>query len=174
MTTSKNKGGIPPVFLVKTEIDPFYLYGSLSNPQIFSEAEEIEDIRLRLATLKAKNDLELKAGEKSQLQNVAKQVNNDNKIISKGFEFTTDHEPDMIIKYRQKIKNSFKKIENKFTEIFSLLLDISKNPGSLVPDGDIAVDRANNRSREFNSRIKRCIFELKQQVIKFFILNKEP
>ena len=156
---------IPPIFVVKTEIDPFYLYGTLSNPQIFSETEEIEDLRLRLATLKAKNYLELKTEEREQTQSVEKPqkpVNRDKILLSNDFKESAEVDNS---KYREKVENYFENIEDKFTDIFSYLLDISENPGSLVPDGEKELERVLSRSQEFNSRMKRSIFELKQQVI---------
>ena len=65
---------------------------------------------------------------------------------------------------RERVDQILSQIRSTFSEIFVALLSISDNPGSTVPDGQLEMERAQTRSRQFDLRLKRNLFETKQQV----------
>jgi len=77
---------IRPIFEVKTDLDPFFLYGSIQDTSIL---EDPSDPRLRLATLKAREKLEKELlFKKVDIEKESKNVvepkipsNNENKVI---------------------------------------------------------------------------------------------
>ncbi len=52
---------IPPIFFIKQDLDPFYLYGASPDSSINSE----QDPRFKLATLRAQEQLDRKTDKKS-------------------------------------------------------------------------------------------------------------
>jgi len=55
-------------------------------------------------------------------------------------------------------------MEDVFFKIFRTLLSVSEDPANFLPDGQLEMDRAQKRARDFESRLKRSLFEAKQQV----------
>ncbi len=149
---------IRPIFEVKTDLDPFFLYGSIQDTSIL---EDPSDPRLRLATLKAREKLEKELlYKKVDIEKESKNVvepkipsNNENKVIKATRTIKSEN-----------VEKWLSQIESTFSNIFSALLTISDNPRSCIPDGLPEIDRVQIRGREFESRLKRSLFETKQQV----------
>ena len=150
---------IPPIFVIKKDLDLFYLYGS--DPDLSNDSEK--DPRFKLATLRAREQLErmLDKNRVETLENLDIQEEENVKPIV----------PSKVIKVKKEKVLSEKdvnkvlcQIEETFSGIFSILISISDDPRSCIPDGELEMDRVLKRSREFESRLKRTIFEAKQQV----------
>jgi hypothetical protein len=149
-----------PIFEVKTDLDPFLLYGSINDTSIL---EEPCDPRLRLATLKAIEKLEAEVlFKKVEVDKEDKDVV-EAKILSgeKNKRIKPTKTP---IKVKESVDKCLSEIESTFSNIFSALLGISDNPKSCQPDGQLELDRVETRGREFESRLKRSLFETKQEV----------
>jgi len=146
---------IPPIFYIKTDLDPFYLYGASPDSSINSE----QDPRFRLATLRAQEQLDRKTDKVESSLDIG-ETKKMKPIV-----------PSEVIKVRKErvlseedVDKVLCQIEETFSGIFSNLISISDNPRSRIPDGEVEMDRALKRSREFESRLKRSTFEGKQQV----------
>ena len=146
---------IRPIFEVKTDLDPFFLYGSMQETSIL---EETCDPRLRLATLKAREKLEEVLFGKGEVEKDATDIV-EPKIMSKEDEQIKPRKKESVDKWLSQIQSTF-------SNIFSALLLISDNPTSCLPDGQLEIDRVQTRGREFESRLKRSLFETKQQVLR--------
>lgn len=145
----------PPIFLIKTDLDPFFLYGHDGD---FPGPER--DAKVSNALMKTK-----------RLQNL--QNDGDHEAHSFKFESKPSEVTDQSclgFKSRsvniceKRICQIFFQFEDIFCQIFQHLISASEDPESFLPDGESEVERAEKRFRDFESRLKKSNFELKQQV----------
>lgn len=145
-----------PIFLIKKELDPFYLYGSTNETQ----EPDCSDIRVRLAQLRAKNKVALANlyddqspdQQKAPPDNLSEKVKPTHKEVRR--------EPTS----QNRVIKNLVQIEETFSGVFFNLLKVSKNPLDFIPDGEMELDKILRRRRDFTSRLLRSIFETKQQL----------
>ena len=65
---------------------------------------------------------------------------------------------------REKVTSCLKQISASFSRVFQALLVLLENPSSHVANSPLEAERASKRSREFDSRLSRMSFELKQKI----------
>ena len=148
---------IPPIFLIKKDLDPFFFYGR------YGELYRPDRDSSRLALIKAKNI--------RQLQNLERKNDQDVKSIQPETQRSNGIDPESLqIEtrsqkiYEERINQIFCQFEEFFCDIFEALIMISEDPESFLPDGEQEVERAEKRSRDFESRLRKGNFEVKQQV----------
>ena len=159
-----------PLFQVKSELDPFDVYGDDS--VIVDEDNDnasivIQSTRAKLAALRAKdkvNDDIFKEADRDLEQILELEVLNKSPIPVK--------EPTVII--TPKLTNVgggankeklFQSIKETFSEIFQLMIVMLESK-ALFPQLPNEAEKVSKRSREFETRFNRSVFETKQQVRK--------
>ena len=159
-----------PLFQVKSELDPFDAYGDDS--VIVDEDNDnasivIQSTRAKLAALRAKdkvNDDIFKEADRDLEQILELEVLNKSPIPVK--------EPTVII--TPKLTNVgggankeklFQSIKETFSEIFQLMIVMLESK-ALFPQLPNEAEKVSKRSREFETRFNRSVFETKQQVRK--------
>ena len=158
-----------PLFQVKSELDPFDVYGDDS--VIVDEDNDnasivIQSTRAKLAALRAKdkvNDDIFKEADRDLEQILELEVLNKSPILVK--------EPTVII--TPKLTNVgggankeklFQSIKETFSEIFQLMIVMLESK-ALFPQLPNEAEKVSKRSREFETRFNRSVFETKQQVL---------
>ena len=159
-----------PLFQVKPGLDPFDVYGDDS--VIVDEENDnasivIQSTRAKLAALRAKdkvNDDIFKEADRDLEQILELEVLNKSPIPVK--------EPTVII--TPKLTNVgggankeklFQSIKETFSEIFQLMIVMLESK-ALFPQLPNEAEKVSKRSREFETRFNRSVFETKQQVRK--------
>ena len=159
-----------PLFQVKPGLDPFDVYGDDS--VIVDEDNDnasivIQSTRAKLAALRAKdkvNDDIFKEADRDLEQILELEVLNKSPIPVK--------EPTVII--TPKLTNVgggankeklFQSIKETFSEIFQLMIVMLESK-ALFPQLPNEAEKVSKRSREFETRFNRSVFETKQQVRK--------
>ena len=159
-----------PLFQVKSGLDPFDVYGDDS--VIVDEDNDnasivIQSTRAKLAALRAKdkvNDDIFKEADRDLEQILELEVLNKSPIPVK--------EPTVII--TPKLTNVgggankeklFQSIKETFSEIFQLMIVMLESK-ALFPQLPNEAEKVSKRSREFETRFNRSVFETKQQVRK--------
>ena len=157
-----------PLFQVKSGLDPFDVYGDDS--VIVDEDNDnasivIQSTRAKLAALRAKdkvNDDIFKEADRDLEQILELEVLNKSPIPVK--------EPTVII--TPKLTNVgggankeklFQSIKETFSEIFQLMIVMLESK-ALFPQLPNEAEKVSKRSREFETRFNRSVFETKQQV----------
>ena len=160
-----------PLFQVKPGLDPFDVYGDDS--VIVDEENDnasivIQSTRAKLAALRAKdkvNDDIFKEADRDLEQILELEVLNKSPIPVK--------EPTVII--TPKLTNVgggankeklFQSIKETFSEIFQLMIVMLESK-ALFPQLPNEAEKVSKRSREFETRFNRSVFETKQQVRKY-------
>ena len=166
-----------PLFQVKSELDPFDAYGDDS--VIVDEDNDnasivIQSTRAKLAALRAKdkvNDDIFKEADRDLEQILELEVLNKSPIPVK--------EPTVII--TPKLTNVgggankeklFQSIKETFSEIFQLMIVMLESK-ALFPQLPNEAEKVSKRSREFETRFNRSVFETKQQV-RLYVLVHSP
>ena len=158
-----------PLFQVKSELDPFDVYGddSVIVDEDNDNASVIQSTRAKLAALRAKdkvNDDIFKEADRDLEQILELEVLNKSPISVK--------EPTVII--TPKLTNVgggankeklFQSIKETFSEIFQLMIVMLESK-ALFPQLPNEAEKVSKRSREFETRFNRSVFETKQQVRK--------
>ena len=158
-----------PLFQVKSELDPFDVYGddSVIVEENNDNASVIQSTRAKLAALRAKdkvNDDIFKEADRDLEQILELEVLNKSPIPVK--------EPTVII--TPKLTNVgggankeklFQSIKETFSEIFQLMIVMLESK-ALFPQLPNEAEKVSKRSREFETRFNRSVFETKQQVRK--------
>ena len=158
-----------PLFQVKPGLDPFDVYGddSVIVDEENDNASVIQSTRAKLAALRAKdkvNDDIFKEADRDLEQILELEVLNKSPIPVK--------EPTVII--TPKLTNVgggankeklFQSIKETFSEIFQLMIVMLESK-ALFPQLPNEAEKVSKRSREFETRFNRSVFETKQQVRK--------
>ena len=158
-----------PLFQVKSGLDPFDVYGddSVIVDEENDNASVIQSTRAKLAALRAKdkvNDDIFKEADRDLEQILELEVLNKSPIPVK--------EPTVII--TPKLTNVgggankeklFQSIKETFSEIFQLMIVMLESK-ALFPQLPNEAEKVSKRSREFETRFNRSVFETKQQVRK--------
>ena len=158
-----------PLFQVKSGLDPFDVYGddSVIVDEDNDNASVIQSTRAKLAALRAKdkvNDDIFKEADRDLEQILELEVLNKSPIPVK--------EPTVII--TPKLTNVgggankeklFQSIKETFSEIFQLMIVMLESK-ALFPQLPNEAEKVSKRSREFETRFNRSVFETKQQVRK--------
>ena len=156
-----------PLFQVKPGLDPFDVYGddSVIVDEDNDNASVIQTTRAKLAALRAKdkvNDDVFKEADRDLEQILELEVLNKSPIPVK--------EPTVII--TPKLTNVgggankeklFQSIKETFSEIFQLMIVMLESK-ALFPQLPNEAEKVSKRSREFETRFNRSVFETKQQV----------
>ena len=150
-----------PITEVKPQVDPFELY------DMNSDVEDVQSARMKLAVLKAKSKI-----EENELGNDAfdnadddlKQVIQleQNDIIS--IKVT----PKLNLALFSEEKKIFKAITETYSKIFQALIVMLNYYSANATE----IEYINRRSKEFEIRLNRSVFEAKQQVITNMSTNK--
>ena len=155
-----------PLFQVKPGLDPFDVYGD-DSVIVDDNASVIQSTRAKLAALRAKdkvNDDIFKEADRDLEQILELEVLNKSPIPVK--------EPTVII--TPKLTNVgggankeklFQSIKETFSEIFQLMIVMLESK-ALFPQLPNEAEKVSKRSREFETRFNRSVFETKQQVRK--------
>ena len=166
-----------PLFQVKSGLDPFDVYGDDS--VIVDEENDnasivIQSTRAKLAALRAKdkvNDDIFKEADRDLEQILELEVLNKSPIPVK--------EPTIII--TPKLTNVgggankeklFQSIKETFSEIFQLMIVMLESK-ALFPQLPNEAEKVSKRSREFETRFNRSVFETKQQV-RLYVVCTQP
>lgn len=153
----------PPVFKVKSDLDPFDLYGQSQ----YEDQSELKSARLKLAVLKAKDKV-------SDDRFLFDQADHDLERIME-LETFNDQQPGhrannvMKVVVTPKIQDEkeiklFDAIKDTFSEIFQALIVMLDSKFLFVLQTPNEADKLSKRSREFATRLNRSVFEAKQQV----------
>ena len=141
-----------PIFKLKPQLDLFELY------EVKSDVEDVQTARMRLAALKAKDKVqnaEMFDNADNDLQEV---IQLENKDIMK---VTLTPKIDVIAQDEKKI---FQAIKETFSKIFQAM-SVMLNSSALFPQMPHEAIVLNRRSKEFEVRLNRSVFEAKQQVL---------
>ena len=156
-----------PLFQVKSGLDPFDVYGdeSVIVDEENDNASVIQSTRAKLAALRAKdkvNDDIFKEADRDLEQILELEVLNKSPIPVK--------EPTVIITPKLTNVGSgankdklFQSIKETFSEIFQLMIVMLESK-ALFPQLPNEAEKVSKRSREFETRFNRSVFETKQQV----------
>ena len=165
-----------PLFQVKPGLDPFDVYGddSVIVDEDNDNASVIQSTRAKLAALRAKdkvNDDIFKEADRDLEQILELEV------LNKQPSPIPVKEPTVII--TPKLTNVcgsggankeklFQSIKETFSEIFQLMIVMLESK-ALFPQLPNEAEKVSKRSREFETRFNRSVFETKQQVITVLI-----
>ena len=161
-----------PLFQVKPGLDPFDVYGddSVIVDEENDNASVIQSTRAKLAALRAKdkvNDDIFKEADRDLEQILELEVLNKQPTSP-----ISVKEPTVII--TPKLTNVgggankeklFQSIKETFSEIFQLMIVMLESK-ALFPQLPNEAEKVSKRSREFETRFNRSVFETKQQVRK--------
>ena len=148
-----------PLYMVKPDLDPLEMYN------LDGEIEDIQSTRMKLAMLKAKNkisenNVEIWSQADQDLENVIELEN-------------YQEQPDDLIKVSliPKIDVIHEKkllitIQGTFSQIFQAMI-IMLDSNALFTQLPEDADKSSKRSKEFEIRLNRSVFETKQQVSYF-------
>ena len=141
---------IAPIFNIKEDLDPFYLYGAEEDYR-----EPKEDAKLVLV-LQVPVPL-------PQQDDVFKDVKK-NPVSANRSRKPLPSDARSVALTDGRVDKAFEHLEDLFCQIFETLISISEDPEAFLPDGDQEVDRAQKRNRDYESRLKKSLFETNQQV----------
>lgn len=152
-----------PVFVAKPDMDPFYLYGSQD-----MTVSDLQETRLKLAVLRAQDQLEDQKEAIDTVDNDLRELI----ALESGAGGADIKEPKVVVKKVIKkdkmddnnIRASLKQIQDTFSVVFQTLIGILES--SLVTtNSPLEQDRISKRSREFECRLARSVFEAKQKLL---------
>lgn len=154
-----------PVFKVKSDLDPFDLYGQSQH----EDQSELKSARYKLAVLKAKDKVSDVGGF------LFDEADHDLERIMELENFSSDmfgQQPSnavMKVVITPKIQDEreiklFMAITDTFSETFQALNVMLESKSLFVLQAPNEADKLSKRSREFATRLNRSVFEAKQQV----------
>ena len=146
---------IAPIFNIKEDLDPFYLYGAEEDYR-----EPKEDAKLVLEP--SLRVLQVPVPQPQQ-DDVFKDVKKNPVSVSRSRK-PLPADARSVALTDGRVDKAFEHLEDLFCQIFETLISISEDPEAFLPDGDQEVDRAQKRNRDYESRLKKSLFETNQQV----------
>ena len=141
-----------PIFKLKPQLDLFELY------EVNSDVEDVQSARMKLAVLKAKYKVQKEEAYDAADDDLQEMVQLENKDIMK---VTLTAKLDVIAEDEKKI---FETIKETYSKIFQAMI-VMLNSSALFPQMPHETTVLNRRSKEFEVRLNRSVFEAKQQVI---------
>ena len=142
-----------PIFEVKPQLDPFELY------DMNSDVEDVQSARMKLAVLKAKSKI-----EENELDNDA--FNNADDDLKQVIQLEQNDimsvtvTPKLNLALFSEEKKIFQAITETYSKIFQALIVMLNYYSANATE----IEYINRRSREFEIRLNRSVFEAKQQV----------
>ena len=140
----------PPIFKAKPQLDPFELY------DVNSDVEDVQSARMKLAVLRAKDKVQSDEAYNEADKDLREVIHLENKNIMK---VTVTPKLDVA----EEEKKLFGTIKDTYSKIFQTMIVMLKSP-ALFPQLPEEANVVNRRSREFEVRLNRSVFESKQQV----------
>lgn len=145
-----------PIFEVKPQLNPFELY------DMNSDVEDVQSARIKLAVLKAKSKI-----EENELDNDA--FNNADDDLKQVIQLEQNDimsvtlTPKLNLALFSEEKKIFQAITETYSKIFQALIVMLNYYSANATE----IEYINRRSREFEIRLNRSVFEAKQQFISF-------
>ena len=177
-----------PLIKIKPDLDPFQVYGSIqfnfnSNPEDDDQDASIaiQSTRVKLATLRAQDKVNYKSDNDDD-DEIFKEADHDleqilelevlNKPSPSPNSAAVIKPPTVIITPKLTLLNSgencekdklYESIKETFSEIFQVMIMMLESK-AIFPQLPNEADKVSRKSKEFETRFSRTVFETKQQV----------
>ena len=153
-----------PIYKLKSDFDPFDLYN------IDGDVEDFQSARMKLAMLKAKHRVE---NEPEDFEILSQADHDLEKVIDLETYDERDEEPMKIFILPKvdvsKDKKLLTTIHNTYSQIFQAMI-IMLDTDALFTQLPEDAEKSSKRSREFEVRLNRSVFETQQQVNIFNVI----